>query len=67
MLWLKPNALINKLQLPYFDAVQILASSSKSESKAIFNKVLKGEDFNVSRLCAQDIMDYCKSDRKDGN
>lgn len=57
MLWLKPNALINKLQLSYFDAVQILAASSKSESKAIFKKILKEDD----------LMDYCKSDRKDGN
>lgn len=48
MLWLKPNALINKLQLSYFDAVQILAASSKSESRAIFNKILKGDDFNGS-------------------
>lgn len=48
MLWLKPNALINKLQLSYFDAVQILAASSESESRAIFNKILKGDDFNGS-------------------
>lgn len=48
MLWLKSNALINKLQLSYFDAVQIFTAFSKSESKAIFNKILKGDDFNGS-------------------
>lgn len=48
MLWLKPNALINKLQLSYFDAMQILAAFSKSKNKAILNKSLKGEDFKGS-------------------
>lgn len=48
MVSLKSNALINKLQLSYFDALQILAASSRSDNKAIFNKILKGEDFNGS-------------------
>lgn len=48
MLWLKPNALINKLQLSYFDAMQISAAFSKSKNRAILNKSLKGEDFRGS-------------------